>query len=90
MKLKSPKSLESRLFYVGAALLVLMGLLWALAAILAAHERATGAGGQNLGVAATYLAFDVPILILELAGLSCVILSALVSIFRTFLPPKPK
>jgi len=90
MKLKSPRSLEAWLFSIGVVLLVLTGLLWALATILVARERAAGSGGGNPSVAATYLAFDLPISILELAGLGCVILSALVSIFRTFLPPAPK
>lgn len=85
MKLKSPRSLEAWLFSIGAVLLVLTGLLWALATILVARS-----GGGNPSAAATYQAFDLPISIFELAGLGCVILSALVSIFRTFLPPASK
>lgn len=90
MKLKTPKSLESWLFSVGAVLLIIMGIMWAIASIWAAYERAHVPSGETLGIAAIYLIFDLPIAILELAGLICVALSALVSIFRTLLPSKPK
>lgn len=90
MKLKSPRSLEAWLFSIGAVLLVLMGLLWALATLLVAREHAAASVGGYPGVAATYLAFDLPISILELAGLGCVILSALVSIVKTFFSAVPK
>jgi hypothetical protein len=58
--------------------------------ILAAHEQARTASGATLGIAATWLAFQTPIGILEFAGLSCLILASIVSIFRTILPSKPK
>ncbi len=90
MKLKSPGSLESWLLAIGAALLLLAVLLWAVASIWIGRERAQVPSGENLGVAGAYLAFDLPISILELGGLGCVILSALVSIFRTFLPARLK
>jgi hypothetical protein len=90
MKFKLPTSLQSRLFSAGAALLILMGLLWVLASILAAHEQARTPGGGDPGVAATWAAFGVPIGILEFAGLSCLILASIVSIFRSILPSKPR
>jgi hypothetical protein len=90
MKLKSPNSLQSWLFLAGVVSLILMGLLSALASILAAHEHARTTGGLNLGVAATSMAFETPIWIFEFAGLCCLILAALVSIFRTILASKPK
>jgi hypothetical protein len=90
MKFKSPSSLQGWLFSVGAVLLLLMALLSALASIFAGHEQARTQSGTNLGVAAIWLTFDMPIWILEFAGFSCQILAALVSIFRTILPSKLK
>jgi hypothetical protein len=90
MKFKSPTSLQAWLFSVGVVLLLLMGLFSALASILATHEGGHAQAGANLATPATRLAFETPIGILEFAGLSCLILAALVSIFRTILPPKPK
>ena len=90
MKLTAPKSLESWLFSIGAVLLIIMGILWAIASIWAAHGQARIPNGDHLGIAAIYLIFDLPISILELAGLICIALSALVSIFRTLLPSKSK
>jgi hypothetical protein len=90
MKLKTPRSLQSWLFSAGVLLLLLMALISWVASILAAHERARAQGGTNIGIAATRLAFETPVSILEFAGLSCLILAALVSIFRTILPSKPK
>jgi len=88
MKPKSPSSIESWLFLVGVVLLLLMALLYAVASILTTHGQARTASGTNLGVSATWLAFETPIWILEFAGLSCLILAAIVSIFRTILPSK--
>jgi hypothetical protein len=90
MKFKSPKSLQSWLFLSGVALLLLMALLSGVASNLAAHDQARSPGVRNLGVAATWLAFEIPIWILEFAGLSCLILAALVSIFRSILPSKAR
>jgi hypothetical protein len=90
MKFKSPSSLQSWLFSAGVVLLLLMALLYASASLLAAHEQAHAPGGIDLGVAATWLTFEMPIWIFEFAGLSCLILAAIVSIFRTILPSKPK
>jgi hypothetical protein len=90
MKLKYPRSLQSWLFSAGVVLLLLMALLYAVASILAAHEQAHAPNGGNLGVAATWLIFEMPIWTLEFAGLSCLILAAPVSIFRSILPSKPK
>jgi hypothetical protein len=90
MKFKSPSSLQSWLFLLGAASLLLMGLLSGITSILAAHEQARAPGVRNLGVAATSLAFEMPIWILEFAGLGCLILAALVSIFRSILPSKAR
>jgi len=90
MKLKTPRSLQSWLFSAGVLLLLLMALFSWVASILATHERAHAQGGTNIGPAATWLAFETPIWILEFSGLSCLILAALVSIFRTILPSKPK
>jgi hypothetical protein len=88
MKFKSPSSLQSWLFMAGFVLLLVMALLYGVASILAAHEQARTPGVSNLGVAATWLAFETPMWILEFAGLSCLILAALVSIFRSILPAK--
>jgi len=74
MKFKSPTSLQSWLFLAGAVSLILMGLVFAVATILAAH----GQGLQTL------------IEILEFIGFSFLILASLVSIFRSILPAKPK
>jgi hypothetical protein len=90
MNLKSPRSLESWLLAVGAALLLLAALLWAAASIFIARGHAQAASRGNPGVAGVYAAFDLSLSLLELGGLGCVILSALVSIFRTFLPAGPK
>jgi hypothetical protein len=90
MKFKSPTSLQSWLFMAGVVSLVVLGLLLGIASLLAAHEQSRASGGANLGAAATYLAFDIPVQILEFAGLSCLILASLVSIFRSILPSKPK
>jgi len=90
MKFKSPASLQSWLFLIGVVSLILTGLLWALVSILATHEQGHASGGTNLGIAATYLALDLPIWILEFTGLCCLILAALLSIFRTILPSKPR
>ena len=90
MKLKTPKSLESWLFTVGAGFLVLMGLLWGIATIVVTDRHGRVPSPGNLGQGAAVSLFDVAIAILELAGLICVALSALVSIFRTLLPSKPK
>ena len=89
MKLKLPRSLQSWLFSTGVVLLLLMALLYAVASILAAHDQAHAPNGINLGVASTWLIFEMPIWILEFAGLTCVILAAFVSIFRSILPSKP-
>ncbi len=89
MKLKPPRSIQSWLFLGGVVMLLFMALLYAVSSILAAQEQARTPNGTNLGVAATYLAFDIPIWILEFAGLSCLILAAIVSIFRSIIPPKP-
>lgn len=90
MKLKAPRSLQSWLFSGGAVLLLLMALFSWVASILAAHERTHAQGSTNIGITATRLAFETPVSILEFAGLSCLILAALVSIFRTILPSEPK
>jgi hypothetical protein len=90
MKFKSPTSLQAWLFSVGVALLLLMGLFSAFASILAAHEGAQSQAVANPGIATTSLSFEAPIDILEFSGLSCLILAALVSIFRTILPSKPR
>ena len=90
MKPNRPRSLQSWLFSAGAVLLALMGILWALAAILAGHDQAQTPGSQNLGAAATWLAFELPIQILEFAGLACLILAALVSVSRDFFSSKPQ
>jgi hypothetical protein len=90
MKLKSPNSLQSWLFLAGVVALILMGLLSALASILAAHEHAYTTGRSNLGVAATWMALETPISMLEFVALCCLMLAALVSIFRTVLASKPK
>jgi hypothetical protein len=90
MKLKSPRSLEAWLFAAGAALLLVALLLWAVASIGFARGPAQAPGSGNPGGAGIYAAFDLSISIVELGGLGCVILSALVSIFRTFLPAGPK
>jgi hypothetical protein len=90
MKFKSPSSLQSWLFLAGVVLLLLMALLFGVASILAAHEQARTPGVRNLGVAATWLAFEIPIWILEFAGLGCLIFAALVSIFRSILPSKAR
>jgi len=90
MKLKPPRSIESWLFLAGAAILLLMTLLYAVVSILATHGQARIASGANLGIAATWLAFQTLSGILELAGLSFLILAAIISIFRTILPSKPK
>lgn len=90
MKLKTPKSVESWLFTAGAVFLVLMGLLWGVGTIVVNDRHAGVPSPGNLGQAATASAFDLAISILELAGLICIALSALVSIFRTLLPSKSK
>ena len=90
MKFKSPGSLQSWLFLAAVVLLLLMALLFGVASILAAHEQARTPGVINLEVAATWRAFEMPIGILEFAGLSCLILAALVSIFRSILPSKAR
>jgi hypothetical protein len=90
MRLKSPRSLQSWLFSAGVVFLLLMALLYALAWISAAHEQARVPNGGNPGGAATWLMFEVPIWILDFAGFSCLILAALVSIFRSILPSKAK
>jgi hypothetical protein len=90
MKLKSPGSIQSWLFSAGAALLLFTALLYALMSILGVHQQGRNPSDTNPGLAAFWLAFETPISILEFAGLSCLILAALVSIFRTILPSKPK
>jgi hypothetical protein len=90
MWLRIPSSLQSKLFLAGVVLLLLVAILFGVASIFAAHEQARAPDVRNLGVAATWLAFEIPIWILEFLGLSCLILAALVSIFRTILPSKPK
>jgi hypothetical protein len=67
-----------------------MGILFGLAAIFAGHAQAQSPGSQNLGVAATWLAFELPIQILEFAGLACLILAALVSLARDIFSSKPQ
>jgi|HubBroStandDraft_6_1064221.scaffolds.fasta_scaffold62165_1 hypothetical protein len=90
MTLNYPRSLQSWLFSAGVVFLLLMALLYAMASILAAHEQARAPNGGNLGVAATWLMFEIPVWILDFAGFSCLILAALVSIFRSILPSKSK
>jgi hypothetical protein len=90
MELKYPRSIQSWLFSAGVVFLLLMASLYALAWILAAHEQVRAPNGGNLGVAATRLMFEIPIEILDFAGFSCLILAALVSIFRSILPSKAK
>lgn len=84
MKL-TPKSLESRLFWAAVFLLLLTGLLYGIAEILSAHVQAGAPPAQNPGLAAVRLAFG----LVEFAGLGCLILAALISAFRTFVPSKP-
>ena len=88
MKLKSPSSPQARLFATGVALLLITGVLYGIASLLAGHTQVNAPGGANLGVSATQLALEMPISVFEFAGLSCIILAALVSIFRSILPPK--
>lgn len=90
MKFKSPTSLQAWLFSIGVVLLLVMGLFSGLASILAAHGGAHAQAVANPGTPATGLAFETSIGILEFAGLSCLILAALVSIFRTILPSRGK
>jgi hypothetical protein len=90
MKFKSPISLQSWLFATGAVLLLLMATLSGLASILAAHEQGRTANGGNPGSTVTGMMFQTPIGILEFAGLSFLILAALVSAFRSLLPSKTK
>jgi len=85
VKLGSSGSLESRLFWVGALLLVLTGLLYGVSEIAATRGHA-GAPGGDPAIAAVSLMVG----LLEFAGSTCLILSALVSIFRTVHPSKPK
>ena len=82
MKLTAPKTLESWLLWIGFGLLAVMGLLYGVA-VITAHEQAHVASGQNSGITRTSIAFGVSAGILELAGLGCIALSALVSIFRS-------
>lgn len=89
MKLKTPQSVESWLFTAGAVFLLLMGLLWGMATVVVTDRHAQVPSPGNLGQGATS-AFDLVISVLELAGLVCIALSALVSIFRTLLPSKSK
>jgi len=58
--------------------------------ILAAHEQARTPGERNLGVAVIWMTFQIPIWILEFAGVGCLILGALVFAYRRILTPKPK
>lgn len=90
MKLNTPKSAESWLFTAGAVFLVLMGLLWGVATVVVTDRHTQVPSPGNLGQGAPVSAFDLAISILELAGLICIALSALVSIFRTLLPSKSK
>jgi hypothetical protein len=90
MKLQPPRSLQSWLFSAGVALLLLMALLYAVASVLAAHEQARVPNGGDSAVAATWLVFEIPIRTLDFSGFSCLILAALVSIFRSILPSKSK
>ena len=90
MKFKRPNSLQSWLFSSAALLLFLMALLWTVMEILAAHEQARTPGERNLGVAVIWMTFQIPIWILEFAGVGCLILGALVFAYRRILTPKPK
>lgn len=85
MKLGGSRSLESRLFWVGALLLVLTGLLYGLFGIVSEHGHPRDQVG-NPGIAAASVVLGLA----EFTGSACLLLSALISIFRTFLPSKPK
>ncbi len=86
MRPTTSKSLESRLFWAAVFLLLLTGLLYGIAELVSAHGQAGAPSGRNPGLSATWLAFD----ILEFASLGCLILAALVSVVRTFVPSKPR
>lgn len=90
MKLRSPRSIESWLFWIGAVLLLLAGLLYGFAEIVAAAERARVPKGETLGIAAIYLMVDLPMWVLEFAAFACLMVAALISAVRTFLPTRPR